>query len=165
VLPSDCKLFAAGGTPIEVLGHCKIPLQLENSFSIETDFIISPSIKEPMLGIDLLTKNAARWNFLEGTIIIQNPASSVGESQSSHARLGKELAVRSVYSQRNDCARLTSEHVVLFYFTCHVSKEVLFCVIDKVCIAAKTNLVIRQMLHDFVRKLLRGSYSSERNGK
>jgi len=42
VLPS--KLSAAGGTPIEVLGHCKIPIQLENGFLIETDFIISPSI-------------------------------------------------------------------------------------------------------------------------
>jgi len=60
ILPSTCTLFAAGGTPIEVLGHCKVLLQLKNSFFIETDFIISPSIKEPMLGIDWLTKNAAR---------------------------------------------------------------------------------------------------------
>jgi len=52
VLPSNCKLSAAVGTPIEVLGHCKIPIQLENSLSIETDFIISPSIKEPMLRIE-----------------------------------------------------------------------------------------------------------------
>jgi len=89
VLPSDCTLFAVGGTPIEVLGHCRIPLQLKISFFIETDFIISPSIKEPMLGIDWLTKNAARWNFLEGTIIIQKPASSVGETHSSHAVIGK----------------------------------------------------------------------------
>jgi len=74
VLPSECKLYAVGGTPIEVLGHCKLTIQLENCFLVETDFIISPSIKEPMLGIDWLIRNAARWNFLEGTIIIQNPA-------------------------------------------------------------------------------------------
>jgi len=60
VLPSDCTLFAVRGTPIEVLGHCRISLQVENIFSIETDFIISPSIKEPMLGIDWLTRNAAK---------------------------------------------------------------------------------------------------------
>jgi len=71
VLP---RLSAACGTPIEVLGHCKIPILLENSFSIETDIIISPSLKEPMLGIEWLTKNAAQWSFLDGTIIIQNPS-------------------------------------------------------------------------------------------
>jgi len=32
VLLSDCKLYAAGGAPIEVLGHCKISIQLENGF-------------------------------------------------------------------------------------------------------------------------------------
>jgi len=63
VLPSDCKLYAAGGTPIKVIGHYKITIQLENGFLIETNFIISPSIKEPMLGIEWLTRNAARWNF------------------------------------------------------------------------------------------------------
>jgi len=114
VLPSDCKFYAAGGTPIEVLGHCKITIQLENGFLIETDFIISPSIKEPMLGIEWLTKNAAQWNLLEGTIIIQNPVLKVGESQSSPADSGKELSVRSI--QRDDCARLCrSSHL---YHSC-----------------------------------------------
>jgi len=109
VLPSDCTLFAAGGTPIEVLGHCRIPIQLENSFFIDTDFIISPSIKEPMLGVDWLTKNAAFWNFLEGTIIIQNPDSSVGETHSSHAVIGKKLSVISVYTWKNDCTELAEQ--------------------------------------------------------
>jgi len=40
VLPSDFKLFAAGGTSIEVIGHCRIPIQFENGFLIDTDFII-----------------------------------------------------------------------------------------------------------------------------
>jgi len=60
VLPSDCKRFAAGGTPIEVIGHCRIPIRLDNWFIIDTDFIISPSIKEPMLGIESLTRSEAR---------------------------------------------------------------------------------------------------------
>jgi len=89
VLLSSCELFAAGGTPIEVLGHCKIPLQLKDSFFIETDFIISPSIKEPMLGIQWLTRNASRWNFQDGTIMIRDPTSSVGETHSSHAVIGR----------------------------------------------------------------------------
>jgi len=70
VLFRECKLYAAGGTSIEVLGHCQITIQLENGFIVETDFVISPSIKKPMLGIDWLTKNAVRWNFLEGTFMI-----------------------------------------------------------------------------------------------
>jgi len=138
VLPSDCKLHAAGGTPIEVLGHCKIPIQLENGFLIDTDFIVSPSIKEPMLGIEWLTKNAVRWNFLDGTIIIQDPTFNVGDTQSSHADPGKEMSVRSVSILRDDCARLTSGHVVLPISTSPVSKEVLFHEIDKICNAAKT---------------------------
>jgi len=55
VLPSECKLYAASGTPIEVLEHCQLTIQLENYFLVETDFNISPSIKKPMLGIDWLT--------------------------------------------------------------------------------------------------------------
>jgi len=142
VLPSDCTLFAAGGTPIEVLGHCRISLQLENTFSIETDFIISPSIKNPMLGIDWLTKNAAKWNFLEGTIMIRAPNSSVEAAHLSHAGIGKELCVRSVYTSKTDCTELASSHIILPHFTCSIPKEVLFCVLDKICNAAKVIMLL-----------------------
>jgi len=110
VLPSECKLYSAGGTPIEFLGHCQITIQLENGFLVETDYIISPSIKEPMLGIDWLTRNAARWIFLEGTIIIQNPAFNSGRPSSSYADLGRDLTVKSV--RRDDYAKLTTSQVV-----------------------------------------------------
>jgi len=60
VLPSECKLYAAGGIPIQVLGHCQLTIQLQNCLLVETNFIISPSIEKPMLGIDWLTKNAAQ---------------------------------------------------------------------------------------------------------
>jgi len=103
LLPSTCTLFAAGGTPIEVLGHCKVSLQLKNSFFIETDFIVSPSINEPMLSIDWLTKNAARWNFQEGTIMIRDPTSNIDETYSSHAVIGREFAVRSIHTSKSDC--------------------------------------------------------------
>jgi len=134
ILPSDCTLFAARGTPLELLGHCIIPLQLENSFFIETDFIISPSIKEPMLGVDWLTRNAA---FLEGTIMIRATNSSVEAAHTSHAGIGKELSVRSVCSTKTDWVELVSSHVVLPHFTCAIPKEILFCVLDKICNAAK----------------------------
>jgi len=145
MLPSDCKLLAAGGTPIEVLGHCVLPLQVENSFSIETDFIISPGIKEPMLGIDWLTRNAAKWNFVEGTIMIRAPDSSGEAFHTSHAGIGKELYVRSVYTARTDWVELASSHVVLPHFACAISKEVLFCVLNRIFNTAKTNYTVRFM--------------------
>jgi len=160
-LLSDCKLFAAGGTPIEVMGHCKVLILLENVFLIETDFIISPSIKEPMLGIEWLTRNAVRWNFLDGTLMIQNPEATLKTTQSSSAESSKELAVRSIYAQRNDCARLTADHVVLPNFTCAIPKEVLFQVLDKLCNTAKTNVVTIQMLDEFVRKLIAENASAQ----
>jgi len=165
VLPSDRKLFAAGGTSIEVLGHCKTTIQLENGFLIDTHFIISPSIKKPMLGIEWLTRNEARWNFLDGTIMIQNPAVTLVESKPPPVQTGRNLAVRSVYTQRDDCTRLTTDHVVLPNFTCAIPKEVLFQVIDKLCNTAKTNVFIRQMLDDFVRKLIAGDYSIQSKGE
>jgi len=159
ILPSNCTLFAAGGTPIELLGHCKVPLQLKNSFFIETDFIISPSIKEPMLGIDWLTKNAARWNFKEGTIMIQDPTSNIDETHSSHAVIGRELSVRSIHTSKSDCTELASSPVILPHFVCSIPKEVLFRVLDNVCNLAKTNCILRSMLNSFVSKLIKGNYN------
>jgi len=97
--------------------------------------------------------------------MIQNPEVTLGKTQSSPAESGKEFAARSVYAQRNDCKRLTSDHVVLPSFTCAIPKEVLFLVLDKLCNTAKTNVVIKQMLDDFVKKVIKGSYSEQNNGK
>jgi len=157
VLPSSCTLFAAGGTPIEVLGHCKVSLLVKNSFFIETDFIIFPSIKEPMLGIDWLTRNAARCYFQEGTIMIRDPTSSVGETHSSHAVIGRELSVRSIHTLKSDCTELASSPVILPHFICSIPKKVLFHVLDRVLILAKTNCVFKTMLDNFVKKLIKGN--------
>jgi len=164
VLPSNFRLSAAGGTPIEVLGHCKIPVQLKNSFSIETDFIISPSIKEPMLGIEWWTKNSARWNFLDGTIIIQNPIVSVGDPNSSKTKLGREMFLRGIHTQESDCTGVATGHVVLPTSTSPISKEVLFHAVDKICNAARPNSVIIHMLDNFIRNLIKGVYLSQNNG-
>jgi len=156
VLPRASNLLAAGGTPIEVIGQCRIPMQLENGFIFDKDFIISPSIKEPMLGIDWLTRNEARWNFLDGTIMIRNPESNIRRVNPPPTQTGQKLSVRSIYTQRNVCIRLTTGSVVLSNFTCTIPKEVLFQVLDKLCNTAKTNFVIKQLLDDFVNKLIAG---------
>jgi len=43
VLPSDCKPFAAEGTPIDVIGHCTILIALENGFLIKTNSSFHPA--------------------------------------------------------------------------------------------------------------------------
>jgi len=106
---------------------------LENGIIIETDFIISPSIKEPMLGVDWLTTNEAKWNFLDGTIKIRSSESNIGRVNPLPTQSGQELAVKSIHTQRGDCTRLTTDSVVLPYFSCAISKEVLFQVLDKLC--------------------------------
>jgi len=88
-----------------------------------------------MLGIEWLSSNAARWNFLEGTIIIQNPTFNVENTRSSPADPGKELSVRSF--QRDDYARIAPGRVILPTNISPFSKEVLFHVIDNICNAAK----------------------------
>jgi len=75
------------------------------------------------------------------------------------------MSVRSVSILSGDCARLTSGHVVLPISTSTVSKKVLFNVIYTICNAAKTNSVIKQLLDNFVRNLIKGIYSSQNNGK
>jgi len=75
------------------------------------------------------------------------------------------LSVRSIRTQRDDCTRLTSGHFVLSISTSPVSKEVLFHVIDKKFNAAKTNSVIKQMLDNFIRNIIKGIYFSQNNGK
>jgi len=61
--------------------------------------------KKNMLGIEWLTRNEARWNFLDGTIMIRNPEFTLGEEKPPPAQTCQELADRSFYTQRNDCTR------------------------------------------------------------
>jgi len=118
-----------------------------------------------MLGIEGSTRNEARWNFLDGTILIRNPECTIGDAKPLPAQTGPELAVRSVYTQRNDCTRLTTAHFFLPNFTCAISKGVLFQFLDKLCNTAKINAVIKQMLDDFVRKLIAGNYFIQSKGE
>jgi len=112
-----------------------------------------------MLGIEWLNTNEAKWNFLDGTIEIRSPESNIGRVNPLPTQPGQELAVRSIHTQRDDCMRLTTDSVVLPYFSCAISKEVLFQVLDKLCETDKTNVFIKQLLNDFVAKLIAGKYS------
>jgi len=91
-----------------------------------------------MLGIDWQTRNAARWNFQEGTIMIRDPTSNVDENHSSHAVIGRELTVRSIHTSKSDCTELASSPVILTHFICSIPKEVLFRLLDRVFNLAKS---------------------------
>jgi len=99
-----------------------------------------------------------------GQIMIRNPESNIGRVNPPPTQTGQELVVRSVYTQQNDCTRLTTDSVILPNFFCTIPKEVLFHVLDKLCNTAKTNVVIKQMLDDFVAKLIAGKYSIQSKG-
>jgi len=73
--------------------------------------------------------------------------------------------VRSIHTQKGDCTRVAAGHVVLPTSTSHISKEVLFHAVDKICNDARTNPVIKQMLDNFIRNLIKGVYFSQNNGK
>jgi len=103
-----------------------------------------------MLGIDWLTKNAAKWNFLDGTIRIREPRHTLRETDSSHAEIGRELSVRSVYTLKSDCSELAFDRVVLPTFKCAIPKEVMFRVLNKICSTARINNVVKIMLTNFV---------------
>jgi len=118
-----------------------------------------------MLVMDWLTRNAAKWNFLEGTNMIRAPDSSLEAAHTSHAGIGKELFDRSFYTAKTDWVELVCSHVNLPHFTCAIPKEVLFCVLDKICHAAKTNCAVRFMLDNFVKKLVKVIYVVWSNGK
>jgi len=117
-----------------------------------------------MLGIEWLTTNEARWNFLDGTIIIRNPESNVRRVNPLPTQPGQELAVRSIHTQWDDCTRLTTDSVILPFFSCAIPKEVLFQVIENLCNVAKTNIVIKRTLDNFVAKLIAGKFCIKSKG-
>jgi len=62
--------------------------------------------------------------------MIREPNSSIGETHSLHAVIGKKLSIWSVYALKNDCTELAFSRVIFSHFTCAIPKEVLFCVLD-----------------------------------
>jgi len=60
--PAECRLYAANGTTISVLGEVMLDLRVGNEI-MPTRFILSNSILEPMLGSDWLRCNKIMRDF------------------------------------------------------------------------------------------------------
>jgi len=68
--PSTRILLAANGTQIRVLGQVDVPIRISRGFSIETNFLVSDQIGEPMLGMDWLRQHRCRLGFGQGALFV-----------------------------------------------------------------------------------------------
>jgi len=71
IIEMSMKSYAANGTVIEVLGHCRVAVQLVNQVTIEFDFLISKRVACPMLGTIWLKENTTSWDLTFGVLNIQ----------------------------------------------------------------------------------------------
>jgi len=67
----NTKCYAANGTAIEVLGHCRVTIQLANQVRVESDFLVSKRVACPMFGTKWLEENTSSWDLACGTLTIQ----------------------------------------------------------------------------------------------
>jgi transposase InsO family protein len=68
--PSNRILLAANGTQIKVLGQIDAPIKISRGFSIDTSFLVSDQIGEPMLGMDWLRHHRCRLGFGQGALFV-----------------------------------------------------------------------------------------------
>jgi len=71
IITMSMKSYAANGTIIEILGHCRVAVQFVNQVTVESDFLISKRVACPMLGTRWLKKNTTSWDPTFGILYIQ----------------------------------------------------------------------------------------------
>src|SRR5678816_4184140 len=64
-------LMAANGSDIRVLGEVRVPIKIFNGFYIQTSFLVSDQITEPMLGMDWLREHRCRLGFGMGSLFVR----------------------------------------------------------------------------------------------
>jgi len=69
--PAECRLFAANGTVIKVLGEVMLNIQI-GDLVLPTRFVLSDNITEPMLGVEWLRCNQMTWDFSRDILIIND---------------------------------------------------------------------------------------------
>jgi len=67
--PADCRLFAANGTVINVVGEVVLNVKI-GELVLATRFVVSDNITEPMLGVDWLRSNRMIWDFPKDVLLI-----------------------------------------------------------------------------------------------
>ena len=64
-------LMAANGSEIRVLGEVRVPIKIFKDFYIQTSFLVSDQISEPMLGMDWLREHRCRLGFGMGSLFVR----------------------------------------------------------------------------------------------
>src|SRR5688572_22186792 len=64
-------LMAANGSDINVLGEVRVPIKISKGFYIQTSFLVSDQITEPMLGMDWLREHRCRLGFGMGSLFVR----------------------------------------------------------------------------------------------
>jgi len=66
---AECRLFAANGTVINVVGEVVKNVQI-GELVLPTRFVVPGNITEPMLGVDWLRSNCMIWDFAKDIFLI-----------------------------------------------------------------------------------------------
>jgi len=74
---AECRLFAANGTVINVLGEVMLNTQI-GELVLPTRFVVSDNIPEPMLGVEWLRCNQMTWDFAKARYSIWCKAKEPG---------------------------------------------------------------------------------------
>jgi len=67
--PAECRLFAANGTVINVVGEVTINIRI-GDLILPTRFVVSDNITEPMLGVEWLRCNRMVWDFARDILLV-----------------------------------------------------------------------------------------------
>jgi len=90
----DCKLYAANGTSITVIGEVVLELH-QGGEILPTRFIVSNYVAEPILGIEWLRSNGLTWDFRQDLLWMKDEPFEliVGEGPTNCRRV---VAVKNV---------------------------------------------------------------------
>jgi len=59
--PAGCRLFAANGTTVNVMGEIVLNVHV-GDLTIPTRFVVSDNVTEPMLGVNWQRRNRIIWD-------------------------------------------------------------------------------------------------------
>jgi len=89
--PAGCRLFAANGTTINVMGELTLDVHV-GDLTIPTRFDVSDNVTEPMLGVNWLRRNRIIWDFAQDVLVVNGEVFSLlPEDEQSACRRARAL--------------------------------------------------------------------------
>jgi len=107
--PAGCRLFAANGTTVNVMGEIVLNVHV-GYLTMSTRFVVSDSKTEPMLGVNWLRRNRIVWDFAKDLLIINREVFDMvheSDEQASYRKtLLEEQEVEMKISKKRDSEEL-----------------------------------------------------------